>query len=525
MRIPPNAKGVFRPSSAFLAAVLVFICAPLIALGQFVAHARTDEADGYLFACFGRELLQGAVLYRDVWDIKPPGIYWANALGLWLGKGSLVGVYALCAVCVCGSVALIAWIAYTRYGSSTACLAAIMAAVYLPLHDLHIGCNRPCTFYLLSDLVAFTLYLRAWRGGRPRPAWLAAAGIVAGLSICFRQTAVSPMIAMGLHLLVVGRRELPGWRTAAKRLAYLLAGWCTTVAAVIVAIAVWGDLGWAWDAIVAVPFNGIQPPLRQSFRLAQDWVPEAAIPYKLPLLLAFSVALHAALRRLPFYGNPVEAPTGPEPRGVVGLWWCWFIAALLLSLFGIAGRLWYLAPAVPPLLLLSAHAVNLLLEFGRRMAWPRPAFPLVVATVWFVVMMAAPLAGQRDMALRQYHYRFHDVRDAHTELLITEIEANTHPADRIFLWAYRPDVYWRTGRRMACRYLGTISAGGWSNPNNPVTPRIAAELRRNKPPLIEWHERETDRPAAAEFMRWLEDHYRPLGHEGLGGLWLRSDLP
>lgn len=522
----PTATGSLRPSATFLAAVLLFVCLPLIALGQFNAHARTDEADPYLFACYGRELLQGAVLYRDAWDIKPPGIFWINALGVWLGRGTLFGVYALCALSVTGCVVLIGWIAYRRYDVATACLAAIMAALYLPLHDLHIGVNRPCTYYLFTDLLAYAAYLRAWRGGTPRAGWVFLAGLIGGLSVTFRQTAVSPMIAVGLHLLLVGRGALGGWGPAVRRCLWLVAGWWATILAAVAAIAIWADPAWAWDAIFAVPFSGIQPPLAQSYRLAQDWIPKYIQPYELPLLLALAVGLHALLRRARFYRLTGPAPHNPPgPPGVVGLWAVWFAAALALALFGIPGRPWYLAPTVPPLLLLSAHAVYLLLEFGRRVPAARPAFPLVVAVVWFVAMMIPPLASQRDMALRQYHFRFRDYGEPTTDLLIANIEAHTQPGDRVFLSAYRPEIYWRTGRRMACRYLGTISAGGWQNPRNPVMPRIAEELRRTAPPLIEWQWSPRDGEAAADFQHWLEAHYRPLDPAGVAGLWLRNDLP
>jgi len=236
------------------------------------------------------------------------------------------------------------------------------------------------------------------------------------------------------------------------------------------------------------------------------------------------VAVHAVLRRLPRYRSAWAAPrTLAQPRGLVGLWWCWLVAGVLLSLFGIPGRPWYLAPAVPPLLLLSAHAVHLLFEFSRRVPEPRPAFPVVVAFVWFGAMMIDPLASQRDMALRQYHLRFQDRLDPGNVELIAEIEAHTQPGDAIFLSAYRPEVYWRTRRRLACRYPGTLCAGGWEDPRNPVTPRIAEELRKNKPPLIQWTPLPQEDHAGGAFTAWLHENYRQIDPDVVAGLWLRSD--
>ncbi len=51
--------------------------------------------DSGVFLYIGSRLLQGAVPYRDIWDHKPPLIYFLNALGLAFSGGSRWGVWAL----------------------------------------------------------------------------------------------------------------------------------------------------------------------------------------------------------------------------------------------------------------------------------------------------------------------------------------------------------------------------------------------------------------------------------------------
>src|SRR5690349_8931244 len=46
-----------------------------------------QDADGVLFELGARRLAAGAVYYRDLWDIKQPGIYWVYQAGLALGAG------------------------------------------------------------------------------------------------------------------------------------------------------------------------------------------------------------------------------------------------------------------------------------------------------------------------------------------------------------------------------------------------------------------------------------------------------
>jgi hypothetical protein len=46
--------------------------------------------DSRIFLYVGEQLRQGATLYEDVWDNKPPTTFLLNALGLTLSNGSLL---------------------------------------------------------------------------------------------------------------------------------------------------------------------------------------------------------------------------------------------------------------------------------------------------------------------------------------------------------------------------------------------------------------------------------------------------
>jgi hypothetical protein len=89
-------------SPVVVIAAATLACLPILAIAQFIAHARVDELDPWLFAYYGRRLLEGARLYTDIWDNKPPGIFWLNALGLRLAGGSIWGVWLLCAAAAAG---------------------------------------------------------------------------------------------------------------------------------------------------------------------------------------------------------------------------------------------------------------------------------------------------------------------------------------------------------------------------------------------------------------------------------------
>jgi|GEM_PF-943196 len=57
--------------------------------GKVPAH------DSGIFLYFGQRILAGDVPFRDLWDHKPPLIFFIDALGLWFGNSSLWGVWLL----------------------------------------------------------------------------------------------------------------------------------------------------------------------------------------------------------------------------------------------------------------------------------------------------------------------------------------------------------------------------------------------------------------------------------------------
>lgn len=71
-------------------AVLILIHGILI-FPTDIAHQR----DSGVFLYMGQQILNGNIPYRDVWDHKGPVLYYVNALGLILGRGSEWGVLFL----------------------------------------------------------------------------------------------------------------------------------------------------------------------------------------------------------------------------------------------------------------------------------------------------------------------------------------------------------------------------------------------------------------------------------------------
>ncbi len=76
MRLTKKKWEAVLQSSSFILVLL----AGVIILVRLLTFNEPFERDLMVYAVTARELLSGRPLYADLWDIKPPGIYWVYAL-------------------------------------------------------------------------------------------------------------------------------------------------------------------------------------------------------------------------------------------------------------------------------------------------------------------------------------------------------------------------------------------------------------------------------------------------------------
>ncbi len=74
---------------------LLIVLVVLSALYFYPYAMEVPHRDSGIYLYIGREVLQGKTIYRQVWEHKPPFIFFINALGLFLGKGSGWGIWGI----------------------------------------------------------------------------------------------------------------------------------------------------------------------------------------------------------------------------------------------------------------------------------------------------------------------------------------------------------------------------------------------------------------------------------------------
>jgi 4-amino-4-deoxy-L-arabinose transferase-like glycosyltransferase len=211
---------------------LISLLGSLIALFPANPNNMTlPSRDSGVFLYVAWRLLNGDVPYRDVWDHKPPLIYFVDALGLALTPDSLWGVWILQFLFLFLTLFLIYKLLDAEFGIYAALAGTITLTSGL-LTVLEKG-NVTEEYALVFQALCFYLFVRAWKGDFPMRSslWI---GVLGGLAFNFKQTTIGIWIAYAVFLLIFRLRQR---KSPLKDLLSLAMGWLIPSALVIIYLA------------------------------------------------------------------------------------------------------------------------------------------------------------------------------------------------------------------------------------------------------------------------------------------------
>lgn len=517
---PPWAEGT---ALWLLILVMVITIAPMIALSQVIAYWRTDVVDDQMFGYYGWRIAHGARIYLDVWDNKPPGVYWVNALGMLAGGGSYLGVIGICVLALVVSHAAFFVIGCSVYHRGAAALATILLSFYLTHGYYTGGTNRTETFLVACELVAVAFYLRGWARDR----WWTwyAAGLFCGLAFVFKQVGLAAWGCMGLHTLILVVLRQLSVRAGLKRCLLLLGGACTTVGLAAAYLASQGSL---YEACFAVfGFN------RQYFAAGASQFPYNYVNWTLitdhvkpilllPLLMAAAASIHALLWWLRPQHNPPEIErTLRAQRPVCPLYpllfLLWYLVALYGALLSPHHFRHYLIPSIPPLMLMVGYLLNVLraetklLRRLQQRAWVTAGFVLMA------YFASEAVRRQFEEFSKVWVFRVEQGEPAEWEVIGDAVARLTRPQDKIQCWGYLPGVYLRARRINATRFTTTEKVGQVGSGARFVVKEIQDRLQADPPAALVmsatdyyWmHEHDSKgRQSDFDFAGWIEANYR-----------------
>lgn len=450
---PAQAQGLRRlawPLS--LLAITVGVSSPGLVSGPSI--------DAAVFTEVSTQLRNGAVLYRDVWDHKPPLIYVIDAvvqaglpmLSAWVASW-FVSVVALV---VTGFIA--ERLAQLAGDSSSARATGLLAVVLSGAFPLALGGGLTET--VATPIAGLGILMLFEARGRVWPDVLA--GLLLG---CAALTSLQLLPALVGAAVVVwaGRRQLAA---LLQRTTFLGLGVAVTLLVATGWLWLAGALGSAYDVLVV--YSAAYTALSRS-HLASSVIAVGLTLLVLPALLVPMVlagphALMDRMRRVP----------------VARACAAWAASGLLLV--AVQGRVetHYAIPLILPLAVLAGPSLTTL---GRRrgvlaptQGWRRIA--VVAAIVFSLVTVAAgTVIGLRRNFLV-------GLNPDSEQSVAAWLDARTPDTGRIFVWGNEPSLYLYARRAPASKYLYAfpLTTPGYSSASQVSA--LVAELAANPPIAI-----------------------------------------
>jgi hypothetical protein len=462
-------------------------------LPAIVAPFGPDQG---VYVTIGWGLSRGLTLYRDMFELKPPGIYVTYWAGMHVfGSGAAAEFWL---DFVAAAVTVLAIIAIVRRLASPglAMLAgAVVSVGTLPAARYAYGgfLERSVTETFSIPILACAIWAATVSSDRDRPLWPLLSGLLIGLAAIYKQSAVIYWPALIVWI---------GWTAGVAR-ARRFALWSLPAifaAPVIAFVWIWwtGALDWAWNALVryiaAYLSIGHQGLLTRLHYFAQEvWRRQRADEVWGIGSVASVFALIPALR----------ARTSASGRlASLGVVW---LAAALLAVFINGPRLFttYFVPPQIPLCLLAAWLLHEVIAIQPR--WKLLAGTAVLALTAFLFVQSGSIARAAQSISWDWQYisgrvdrmtyldRFPPKKAdgsrgfsaADNQRLADYVSAHTDPAERIFVFGMVGGTYYSSQRLPANRFLFAYPAV--SNMGNYPEFRaetLAADLSRAQPRYI-----------------------------------------
>jgi 4-amino-4-deoxy-L-arabinose transferase-like glycosyltransferase len=503
-------------------ATLVLIAAAVVIFNQSAIHWRDNVNDSHYYAYCGWRVSQGARPYLDVWDNKPPGTWWLNALGCWICGPGLPSDLLICSAAL--AIALLGFVAVARtvYHRSLWLPALLTACVLLTHVRYECGANRTETFVVPCEILAVLGYLRWRRSGRW--SWLILGGLFAGAAPLFKQSGMAAAGACALHLLwsQLTRRRASAGATASRRgwLPWLVAGgaFITLPALAAIVLALQGALSearfaiWEFNHAYFDVHDATWLHLRGPFA---RYLPELPPLYGVGLVAAFGavLALAGRSRRLKSLGFST-----PDRAGL-SVFWLWLLVAFYLACVGPGRLAYHLAPTLAPLGLLALYPLDWLIrgrELDRRIV-ARPSIAALLVAYIYVLGLAGSdsvAMARRGWAVKPHWYALQRTEPAPYEIQAAAIARLTRPEDTIYVWGWSPGTYRFAYRHAASRFATVEKVGQVGEHARFIVEAAMADIRRAPPRVIAvstgdlaaWRA-----PPRSDFAQWVVKTYDDLG--------------
>ena len=493
-----------RPSELAGLLVLPAICLlPLLLTAPF--FTEPFEGDEGVYGTVAQGILGGKIPYRDLFDHKPPFIYFWYVFSFQIFGEDIVAPRLMSALVWSLTTLVIYKQAALLFGREVGVVAALFFALSSSLVVLQAGANTEA-FMLLPLTLSLYALTHAMRGNGS--GWLLAAGTFGALAVLTKQVAGLNLAAGTLILGALFLREY-GASEAFRSVAKISVGFVAVVGLALVPFILVGAFddfiyaNWTYNRLYVA-----EEPLNLE-RLATDILGLRFLLVSAgPLILLSILGLLAATRSSKWDGL------------LLGGWLAAGFAGIFLS-----GRAFphYYVSLLPTLAILSAVGVPML-RTPRMSSRVFTGMVLVSASICLLVNVNIYMQPTPEAKHSLRFARSNPELQNRAPQLGAYIASITAPDETIYNYGRESQVYFYADRLPATRFMYNRSF--FLDP--PTIDEAIAELRVSKPPVVldsaslradpSWAE---DHPPAIQ--EWLDEEYTYVGQVEFADIYVIKD--
>ncbi len=443
---------LFQQDRGLLIVLLVIIT--LIALPVLTYPLGRDQGE---FATIARGILEGRVPYTQLWNPKPPAVFYVYALAIRLFGQTSSAIRAIDFFIVPVISLALYWIGRRVANHRVGLWAALIFPVFYFTETFWTLTQNDGLVLVPMVLAVVCVFKALDSQARSRYIWFGLAGALCAYAVWFKY----PFALFGLVLVIqyvclMQRPAGTNWLMPLLKavVAFALGGLIVVGGGILFmqSLGAWDEL--VLSARVTASYTALTFDLNDMTDLMRT-----AIGFRWQqwgLLWVLSAVWF-------FVGRWGEKRGRAWPVVVI-----WALVGLAIMLIQAKGYDYHWLPMLPPLVLLGADTVDRLTElFAYRIS--RSIIVAVTAFIFLVILtlgiwrVSFPyLISQEDQETYYSHFVAGEFTADESLKVINYLKAHNVPGDSLYIWGFRPEVYYMSGLNPATRFIFQFPlVGSW----------------------------------------------------------------